>query len=179
MAASGYFWLWLLLMYSYWIPQIIANARRDSRRALYPPYLWGTTLLRLAIPAYFLGCPRNVLIVIEPKYTLLIVLCIWVMFQVVVLWLQDIWGPRFFVPKRFLPEKYDYYRVVDLTRIANNEDCAICMSAITYETGRRRMNRNEYMVTPCNHVFHPTCLQRWMEIKMQCPICRQTIPGYE
>ena len=28
------------------------------------------------------------------------------------------------------------------------------------------------MVTPCNHFFHTTCLQRWLGVKLQCPTCR-------
>lgn len=34
------------------------------------------------------------------------------MLQALVLLLQTAWGPRWFVPKRFLPAKYDYHRPV-------------------------------------------------------------------
>lgn len=36
----------------------------------------------------------------------------WVALQVVVILMQRKFGPRFFIPARFLPEKYDYYRAV-------------------------------------------------------------------
>ena len=32
--------------------------------------------------------------------------------QAAVLLCQSMWGPRWFVPKRFLPAKYDYHRPV-------------------------------------------------------------------
>jgi hypothetical protein len=31
-------------------------------------------------------------------------------------------------------------------------------------------------VTPCDHFFHSGCLQRWMDIKMECPTCRRPLP---
>lgn len=32
------------------------------------------------------------------------------------------------------------------------------------------------MLTPCNHFFHVKCLQRWMDVRMECPICRRLLP---
>ena len=34
----------------------------------------------------------------------------------------------------------------------------------------------DYMVAPCNHLFHDECLRRWMEVKMECPTCRAPLP---
>lgn len=31
---------------------------------------------------------------------------------------------------------------------------------------------NKIMVTPCGHGFHPMCLLKWYEIRMDCPSCR-------
>ncbi|KAL6055022.1 DSC E3 ubiquitin ligase complex subunit 1-like [Balamuthia mandrillaris] len=45
------------------------------------------------------------------------------------------------------------------------------------EQGEERTERDyDYMVTPCNHVFHSECLLRWMEFKMECPTCRGLLP---
>ena len=30
----------------------------------------------------------------------------------------------------------------------------------------------EYIITPCNHVFHSICLEKWFENKKECPFCR-------
>jgi hypothetical protein len=35
-----------------------------------------------------------------------------------------------------------------------------------------------YMLTPCNHVFHSACLEKWLEYKKECPNCRQSMEGY-
>ena len=29
-----------------------------------------------------------------------------------------------------------------------------------------------YMSTPCNHVFHRDCLEKWLYLKKECPNCR-------
>jgi hypothetical protein len=36
--------------------------------------------------------------------------------------------------------------------------------------------RRMYMVTPCRHIFHSACLEGWMKYRLQCPICRETLP---
>lgn len=33
-----------------------------------------------------------------------------------------------------------------------------------------------YMRTPCNHNYHSVCLGKWLEIRLECPTCRQAIP---
>ena len=39
--------------------------------------------------------------------------------------------------------------------------------------------RKKYMVTPCDHVFHSNCLEKWMEVKNECPYCKRRIPPIE
>ncbi len=49
-------------------------------------------------------------------------------------------------------------------------ECVICMNpADVGQAGAR-------MVTPCNHFFHNHCLERWMDVKMECPTCRRPLP---
>ena len=49
-------------------------------------------------------------------------------------------------------------------------ECVICMNPVdvTCPSGR--------MVAPCSHCFHTACLQRWMDVKMECPTCRRPLP---
>ncbi|KAJ5627904.1 hypothetical protein N7490_010132 [Penicillium lividum] len=70
-------------------------------------------------------------------------------------------------------------------------DCAICMQdievpvlsastsaggSIVSEGATSILSRRNYMVTPCRHIFHTACLESWMRLRLQCPICRDTIP---
>lgn len=70
-------------------------------------------------------------------------------------------------------------------------DCAICMqdievpvlppptsaggSSVT-DGATNILSRRQYMVTPCRHIFHTACLESWMRLRLQCPICRDSIP---
>ncbi|PYH46347.1 ubiquitin-protein ligase dscA [Aspergillus saccharolyticus JOP 1030-1] len=69
-------------------------------------------------------------------------------------------------------------------------DCAICMQEIEVpvlvsggaggssmaDGATSILSRRTYMVTPCRHIFHSTCLESWMRLRLQCPICRESIP---
>ncbi|KAL4945834.1 hypothetical protein BDV06DRAFT_3483 [Aspergillus oleicola] len=69
-------------------------------------------------------------------------------------------------------------------------DCAICMQDIEVpvlaapgaaggsvaDGATTLLTRRTYMVTPCRHIFHSACLESWMKLRLQCPICRESIP---
>lgn len=67
-------------------------------------------------------------------------------------------------------------------------DCAVCMQDLevpVIEAGApadsgglagNLLARRTYMVTPCRHIFHSNCLESWMKHRLQCPICRETLP---
>ena len=49
-------------------------------------------------------------------------------------------------------------------------DCSICYEGIDVR------DRRGYMLAPCDHLFHRDCLVQWMDVKMECPICRTELP---
>ncbi|XWS54165.1 hypothetical protein CRYUN_Cryun10bG0066100 [Craigia yunnanensis] len=87
-----------------------------------------------------------------------------------ILLLQHYLGSRWFIPRQILPEKYSYYGRFD-PDTNHATDCVICMTAIDLT-----LRSSDCMVTPCDHFFHSGCLQRWMDIKMECPTCRRSLP---
>ncbi|GAB2285374.1 Transmembrane E3 ubiquitin-protein ligase fly1 [Dionaea muscipula] len=89
----------LFLSYSFWIPQIIANIIRDSRKPLHPHYILGVTITRLAIPLYVFGCPNNFMR-IQPDKMWCICLCASMGLQSVILLLQHYLGSRCFIPRQ-------------------------------------------------------------------------------
>ncbi|KAI5962956.1 uncharacterized protein KGF55_002748 [Candida pseudojiufengensis] len=65
--------------------------------------------------------------------------------------------------------------------------CPICMTDVTLpilvkneETKDKKSNHlhinKDYMITPCHHIFHVECLENWMKYKLQCPVCRTSLP---
>ena len=89
----------LLLLYSFWIPQIITNVIRDSRKSLHPHYILGMTITRLAIPLYIFGCPHNFMR-IEPDKSWCICLGLFIGLQASILLLQHYLGSRWFIPRQ-------------------------------------------------------------------------------
>lgn len=182
--------LFVFALYSFWVPQIILNVVEDHRRPLLPLYIIGTSITRLAIPLYFWACPHNFLH-IEPQPTVALALVSWLGGQALILLSQYKFGPRWFIPKEFLPEKYDYFRavsvdddeVIDLEASEGGEtqplvsgehqearrECCICMESVAIHSRDR-------MVTPCNHFFHAACLERWLEVRLECALCRSPVP---
>lgn len=215
---------------SFWTPQIYRNVMRNCRKALSWEFVIGESLLRLFPYFYFYLSPRNVLLIQSDLLTTFL-LGSWVWIQVWALISQDILGPRFFVPKGWVPPAYDYHPILRDTSVSgsgedpeagetlpitslraeqrevaasageNNReagsgkrkrifDCAICMQDIEVSVivsdgsigagsmakGTSLFTRRAYMVTPCCHIFHSQCLETWMRLRLQCPICRESIP---
>lgn len=180
-----------ICLYSFWIPQIIRNVTRGSKRGLHLGFMLGMSVTRLAMPIYFYQCPENILGHEPTRWVWGLVL--WVALQVGVLLLQDWLGPRFFVPKKYLPPIYDYHPVLPVADQESgragtgntHQDCAICLLPIDTapHSGTARLSsvvgslgRLNYMLTPCGHLFHTDCLERWMRIKLECPHCRAYLP---
>jgi hypothetical protein len=53
---------------------------------------------------------------------------------------------------------------------AGGLECVICYDAV--DPG----DRSGYMLAPCEHIFHKECLTQWMDVKMECPVCRGALP---
>jgi transmembrane E3 ubiquitin-protein ligase len=95
-----------------------------------------------------------------------VILVVWVALQVLVVLAQDRYGPQFFVPARFLPQKYNYYRPVPMSSRGDNSnvnssssgsavmdndiesgtgpECAICYNTVD-------PSLQDHMITPCDH----------------------------
>jgi transmembrane E3 ubiquitin-protein ligase len=211
------------LYLSFWIPQIYRNIRRNCRKAFLWKFVLGQSILRIIPFAYFYLKEDNVLFA-EPRPITMLVLAGWLWVQIWVLAAHEVLGPRFGLPKGWLPEAWDYHPILReddtegggmpiglvqapgsprLERVRTGEkkvdshtwsvDCAICMQVLEVpvvpsgDDGAGgvaggaggvagMLARRFYMVTPCRHAFHSTCLEGWMRFRLQCPICRESLP---
>jgi len=243
-AWESYRTIYILSLYSFWVPQIVQNVVTEAKRPLHPYYIHGMSFTRLVAPVYIFAVQNNFLKEVypdSPTNTLMCeVLIAWVLIQSATLEAQGRYGARFMIPTRFLPPKFDYGRPIpesllslgeeDMTpsetlrsergpptevrslvesdasqvratgrarnRIKGSRanrseclmttetlsaaqcnprspsfDCVICYSEIDVR------NRRGYMLAPCDHLFHRACLEQWMEVKMECPICRHDLPS--
>lgn len=147
----------LIILNSYWLPQIYRNVIRGSRQSFKWWFIGGSTLIRLLPLSYVFTNKNNVFQHhYDPTFFYWIVR--WYIIQIVPLFLQNLYGPRFFLPKMLLPKTYDYHPVLtegdlesgfgivhehdheqidDTTTTINREhggnctiDCAICMNPV-------------------------------------------------
>jgi hypothetical protein len=243
-AWESYRTIYILSLYSFWMPQIIQNVVTEAKRPLHPYYIHGMSFTRLIAPIYIFAVQNNFLKEVYPDSPTNTFMCelliLWVGIQSAILEAQGRYGARFMIPTRFLPPKFDYSRPIpdsllpsggqDMTpsetlrsergpptevrsliptdssplratgrarnRIKGSKanrsecgmttetlsttpcnppspsfDCVICYSEIEVR------NRRGYMLAPCDHLFHRECLEQWMEVKMECPICRHNLPS--
>ena len=83
------------------------------------------------------------------------------------------YGARIFIPKQFLPTKYDYRRSISVSDHAESLENSL--------HGRRsnvfnlleycKCTRGKYFVTPCDHFSTKSAWKR-MNVKHECPVCR-------
>eukprot|EP00930_Biecheleria_cincta_P085007 TRINITY_DN74427_c0_g1_i1.p1 TRINITY_DN74427_c0_g1~~TRINITY_DN74427_c0_g1_i1.p1 ORF type:complete len:528 (+),score=74.33 TRINITY_DN74427_c0_g1_i1:205-1584(+) len=163
----------VMLLQAYWVPQILRDAWYGCRSSLKTSFISGISISRLLLPLYLWGCPYSIFrgdiyprLPGAPSSQWCLFLLVAQATQVGVLLLQRRYGPRFFVPWVCMPWAYNYRRFI---AIDPGTECVICMVELSPEDGAR-------VVTPCNHAFHKTCLEQWMEVKMECPTCRTELP---
>lgn len=211
----------IFILNSYWFPQIFRNAvkgipsRRNRRRSEMlatrrqskAPLLWtfiiGTTIIRTVPIIYFFTYSPNIFRHHQDT-KFVVILSLWLLFQISILYSQDILGARWFLPQHYIPEGYIYFKPVGIKQLEEHGDiedseistnkspdeehnhvkttveCAICMSEVPVYVQEipetHSVDIHEYMVTPCNHIFHTLCLENWMSYKLQCPVCRAPLP---
>lgn len=51
---------------------------------------------------------------------------------------------------------------LETTADENLDHCSICLEKMYVKL----------VITPCKHIFHNKCINKWMENKKECPLCR-------
>ncbi|KAL9000347.1 MAG: hypothetical protein Q9169_001064 [Polycauliona sp. 2 TL-2023] len=102
------------LYLSFLTPQIYRNIMRNCRKALQWRFVIGQSILRSLPFAYFYLYRDNVLFV-DPESNWMIALVGWLWFQICILVSQELFGPRFLVPRicsNFIPAAYEYHPIL-------------------------------------------------------------------
>jgi hypothetical protein len=100
-----------LLYLSFWTPQIYRNIMRNCRKAFLWKFVLGQSILRAVPFAYFFLKNDNVLFAATKPRSML-ALAGWLWVQIWILAAQEVLGPRFGLPKGWLPEAWDYHPVL-------------------------------------------------------------------
>ncbi|MES1923082.1 hypothetical protein MHBO_004620, partial [Bonamia ostreae] len=160
-----------------WVPQIIHNAFYGVNRVFRKEFIVGISFCKIFFFSYYYGSKQYNLFNSHAfhGHAVLILLFLYLMAQMAILLMMDRFGPRFFVPIKWRPKKYSYFRPLPKEDVEANgrRSCVICISPI------KKPESDGIMVTPCDHFFHSECLKTWMEQQLKCPICRTQLPSTE
>jgi len=166
--------VFVLIFQVYWVPQIVHDIFHGSKASFQPRFLLGISATRSLSLIYLWGCPATIFsgdlypaLPHAPSMRFCITVVLLQVLQLGVMLSQQKLGPRWFVPRAFLPHVYNYQRVA---MEAEEAECVICMGELGNDGSQAAA------ITPCDHMFHSACLERWMDIKMECPTCRTPLP---
>ena len=192
----------LFLFANTWIFQIIYSFRNGTKPPLPYTYIFVVSLFKMLIPIYLKGNPYN-FFGIRPNYFKVCICDGIVLIEAIFISLQKLLGPKFFIPKNMRATVFDYYKTANEIENELGNECVICLENLSninnfdeYEEQKiynnscekfaamiqkwnKTKNNKPYMVTPCKHAFHTRCLESWLEVKNECPYCRQKIPPLE
>ncbi|KTW29931.1 ubiquitin-protein ligase TUL1 [Pneumocystis jirovecii RU7] len=173
------------IAFSFWWPQIIRNSLKGYRKPFLWSYVIGMSITRIIPIIYLFSYQKNILFIPANLYIAWGVFG-WLWFQICILASQDFFGPRFFIPSNLLHPTYDYHPILfedaETPLSYSNSNgriiCSICIQNIslprinknsTTNSTSMVLARRTYMVTPCKHLFHTNCLEKWMKIRLICP----------
>ena len=201
----SYFIFTFILFASTWISQIIYSARQGTKPPMSYLYIMSTSLSKIII-SFYVKAYKNNIFGYRPNYTKVFIVSLVIIIEAIILCLQKYLGAKFIIPRRFRKQVYNYYK--SEKEISNNDkesECVICLDKIgnVYLSEDEALNKikgnifkkllikyieklkkeqkmkGDFMLTPCNHLFHAKCLESWLNVKNQCPCCRQKIPPLE
>ena len=200
----SFFIMTFLLFLGTWLGQIIYSAKKGTKPSMPHSYIFFVTIFKSFVPIY-LKCYPNSIFSFKPNYLKVIILDSVLYIEAIILSCQKLFGPKFFLTKKFKQSKFDYYKQEkDIDEKSKNQECVICLENIGKITQNeeaknvnnnnekfdlekyiqnlvkkyknRNRNKGPFMLTPCHHLFHSKCLEMWLEQKNECPYCRQKIP---
>lgn len=179
----------LPILCSFWLPQIVHNARRGEVGLPLHTVL-GMSLTRAYLPFVVLSYPGHLLF--RHEKILAQAMLGWIGVQLAVLLLQYALGP-YPLPSpsapawNWHPSWHDLRVALAQDQHAVLGDCPICLVPV-HEAPKQasramialsRTTNRHAILTPCCHVFHTACLLPWMRVRRVCPTCRLDLPVYE
>ena len=145
-----------------WVPQISKNVHLVQKNGISLQYVLCSSMNRIIFRMYM---TRYEMSIFEADHLVSDdLICFVLVVQCVIIALQKLRGPHFFLPNLLKPRLFNYQETIP----DPSEVCPICYSAID--------DPDDSAVTPCHHSFHMSCLRRCMAEKDECPLCREPLP---
>ena len=201
----SYFFFTFILFGSTWISQIIYSAKQGTKPPMSYLYILSTSFSKISI-SFYLKAYKNNIFGYRPNYIKVFIVSSVIIIEAIILCLQKFLGAKFIIPKKFRKHIYNYYKNEnEISQKDKETECVICLDKIgnyfisedeeinnirgknlkekiikyIEKLKNKQKNKEKYMLTPCKHLFHTKCLESWLNVKNQCPCCRQKIPPLE
>ena len=128
----NYFYI-MILCICLWIPHIIYNVKSNNRYGYPFIYVLSSTLDKLIYPIYFRGYKGN-FIECRANEFLITSLVLFVIFTIIILYIQIFINPRFMFSKSYQKSEYNFYKtkqeLISIRSDIGSEECVICLSPI-------------------------------------------------
>ena len=119
-----------LIFFATWIGQIIYSAKKGTKPPMSYSYIFFVTLFKMFIPIY-LKCYSNSIFSFRPNFLKVILLDGVLFIEAIILSLQKLFGPKFFLTKKYKQLKYDYFRKKsEINEAELEQECVICLENI-------------------------------------------------
>jgi len=164
----------IILISIFWIPQILHNILNNSSRA--PSYFFILTHYIFLIVPYCI--PKLLSLKMSYNIKIIEILTVIIISNVlsfIIIVIQKEKGPRYLVPYFFDLAQNTNYSFKTKSNY-NQPDCPICLSNNNLTHNQSKIC---FATTPCNHTFHFSCLNLWMKMKQECPMCRTELPSLD
>lgn len=79
-------------------------------------------------------------------------------------------GPEARVARRTVPATKSSIEALEEVNL-ETDCCVICLEKLCHEDHQKVLLR-----MPCSHIYHKTCIVRWLETSYLCPTCRYAVP---
>ena len=162
------FRIWIMHVSAFvFLPQIVHNFKRDRTYISNTLCIIPVGLINLAFAFYVKFYPENIFRLVPD--TFFITTYSGIMFVQVMLLLIQLKYPRFCFPSKKRKQGRLLYE---------DDVCSICIGHLTYVSGDSPTKGKQKLATIetiCDHVFHESCLRKWVKTKAECPICRANI----
>ena len=125
-----YYFLTYFLFFITWIFQIYYSVIKSTKPPQPFSYIFLFTFCKMFAVIYIKGYPYNIF-QLEPSYLKVFFISITLFIESIIISLQKILGPKFFIPKFLKGEQYNYYRNYNEVNENDLESiCAICLVKI-------------------------------------------------
>ena len=122
-----YFIMTFFLFGGTWIFQIYYSAKKGTKPPMPYSYIFITSLFKMLIPIYLKAYNNNIFS-LRPSYLKVFICISFVFIEAIIVSLQKLLGPKFFIPEKYREQVFDYYKSAEeIPDNFKNNECVICL----------------------------------------------------